>query len=64
MRILIVEDERSFRESLAARLEKENISSDGVGTGGEALEKLNNDHFDVVVTDLRLPDIDGIEVIS
>ncbi|MBL4614565.1 MAG: sigma-54-dependent Fis family transcriptional regulator, partial [Magnetovibrio sp.] len=63
MRVLIVEDERAFRQVLEEQCAKEDIDVVGVGTGAEALEQLAEGDFDVVVTDLRLPDIDGIEII-
>ncbi len=63
MRVLIIEDEESLRGAIEARLTKEDIDVVGVGTGQEALDLLGSEEFDVVVTDLRLPDIDGIEII-
>ena len=63
MRVLIVEDEESLRGAIEARLTKEDIGVVGVGTGQEALDLLRSDEFDIVVTDLRLPDIAGIEII-
>jgi two-component system response regulator AtoC len=63
MKVLVVEDETAFRQVLENQFAKDEIEATGVGTGKEALEALAKGDFDVVVTDLRLPDIDGIEII-
>jgi len=64
MKLLIVEDERAFRQVLEEECVKENIDVVGVGTGAEALEQLEQGDFDIVVTDLRLPDTNGIDIIE
>ena len=64
MRVLIIDDERAMREVLQEHLAKEKFEAVAVGTGNEALEILEKDSFDVAVVDLRLPDIDGIEIIT
>lgn len=63
MKLLIVEDERAQRQILEVELAKEKHDVIGVGTGAAALEELDRNDFDVVVADLRLPDIDGIEIV-
>ena len=62
-RILIVDDEKSMRDLLSITLEKEgyDVSS---ATGGEtAIEMLHRDSVDVVITDLRMPKVDGLQVL-
>lgn len=63
MKLLIVEDELAQRQILEVELAKEKHDVVGVGTGAEALEELDRNDFDLVVADLRLPDIDGIEIV-
>ena len=62
--LLFVEDEAPLREATAERLTEEGYQVVQVGTGEEALEQLAEFAFDVVVTDLRLPGIDGTEVLA
>ena len=62
--LLIVEDERSLREATAERLAEWGFRVNQAGSGEEALEKLADFAYDVVVTDLRLPGMDGTDVIA
>ncbi len=64
MKVLIVEDETAFRQVLESQMAKEGIEATGVGLGMEGLKLVEEQSFDLVVTDLRLPDIDGIKVIE
>jgi len=64
MKVLIIEDETAFRQVLESQMVKEGIETVGVGLGQEGIRHLEESSFDLVVTDLRLPDIDGIQVIE
>ena len=61
-RILIVEDEASFSEALAFLLGKEGFVVDTAATGTEAIEKFGREEFDLILLDLMIPEISGIEV--
>ncbi len=61
--ILIVEDETSLRESLRDWLADGGYSVEAAEDGGEALRMVDEQDFGVVLLDLRLPDIDGIQVL-
>src|SRR6266481_5407021 len=62
-RVLIVDDEKSMRDLLSITLEKEG-SDVSVAAGGEpAIEMLHRDSVDVVITDLRMPKVDGLQVL-
>lgn len=61
-KILLVDDNKEFREQFAAQLEEIGFRVIEAADGGEALEKLSRDHIDSVVTDWRMPDIDGLEL--
>jgi two-component system response regulator AtoC len=64
MRVLIVDDERNIRLSLAKYLELEGIDSRGVETGEAAMDCLAEEAFDAVILDLRLPGKSGQEVLA
>jgi len=64
MKILLVEDERISRISLARMLAKQGIEVVACETGAEGLARLDEDRFDAVVTDLRLPGADGMEILK
>jgi len=61
--ILIVDDEVGILSSLSAILNDEGYKTIAVGNGAEAIIKLQEDRVDLVLLDLCLPDIDGIEVL-
>ncbi len=63
-RILVVDDERSLREFLTILLEDEGFTVDAAATVGEARAKLADGRFDLVICDLKLPDGNGMEVLS
>ncbi|MDD3845029.1 MAG: sigma-54 dependent transcriptional regulator [Syntrophorhabdaceae bacterium] len=61
--ILVVEDDRNQREIIRTILSKEGFYVEAADCGRKAVDVLKNGNFDVVLTDLRLPDIDGTEVL-
>jgi two-component system, OmpR family, response regulator RegX3 len=61
-RLLIVEDEATIAESLQYALRAEAFDAEIVGTGEAALERLAADPYDLVILDVMLPGISGIEV--
>ncbi|MCD4727701.1 MAG: response regulator, partial [Pirellulales bacterium] len=64
MKILVADDEKIKRVTLANDLTAQGHDVVTVGDGAEALEKLAADRFDVVVTDLKMPKVDGIELLK
>ena len=62
-RILVVDDERSMREMLAILLKREGHDVSVAESGRGAIELLNQKPFDLVVSDARMPDVDGLEVL-
>lgn len=63
-KILVVDDEQSLREVLSIMLKRTGYAVTSVADGEEAIELLNKDIFDLVITDLRMPKIDGMEVLK
>jgi len=62
--LLLVDDELAFRQVIAERLGDIGYRVEQAGTGEEALERLNEFAFDVLITDLRLPGVDGRRVLD
>ncbi len=63
-RILIVEDEEGMREFLKILLAKQGYEVTGCENGEEALKRFREENYHVIVTDIRMPGMDGIEVLS
>jgi two-component system response regulator PilR (NtrC family) len=62
--ILIVDDERSMREFLSIYLRRAGYRVEAAPTGEEARRMLQGREFDLVITDLRMPDIGGLDVLA
>ncbi len=62
MRILIVEDEQALREGLTDLIRNDGHQVEAVGDGAEAVQIGTEKEFDLVVLDLMLPSLDGVEV--
>ena len=63
MKILVVDDETKIANALAERLGLRGFDATPVYDGTSALSMLRRDHFDGIILDLRLPDIDGIDIL-
>ncbi|MFW5920510.1 MAG: sigma-54-dependent transcriptional regulator [Polyangiales bacterium] len=62
--ILIADDEANLRRVLSAQLERDGYEVHAVEDGAQALSALEDHHLDVVITDLRMPEHDGMEVLE
>lgn len=60
--VLIVEDEESLREALKLNMELEGYETTTAETGPAALKAVKNEHFDCVILDIMLPEMDGLAV--
>ncbi|MFQ6002833.1 MAG: sigma-54-dependent transcriptional regulator, partial [Candidatus Zixiibacteriota bacterium] len=63
-RILIVDDEKTQRDMLAGFLEKEGYSVATAKSGFEAIEICQDKYFEVALIDLKMPGMDGIELLK
>jgi len=63
MTVLFVDDEPDFLQTLLKRMRKRNVNASGVGSGEEALIHLVHYPADVVVLDVRMPGMGGIETL-
>jgi DNA-binding NtrC family response regulator len=62
--LLLVDDEAAFREAMAEQLADHGFRIEQAGTGEEALARLADFAFDILITDLRLPGVDGRQVLD
>ncbi len=63
-KILVVDDEDSVRNMISVLLQKEEFDASGARSGEEALQFLSERTFDAVLCDVRMPGMDGLEVLS
>jgi DNA-binding NtrC family response regulator len=63
VRILIVEDKDSLRQMLATAIKKSGYAVDEANDGPVAIEKIRKRPYHLVITDLRLPNLSGLEVL-
>lgn len=61
-RILVVDDEVTIRNPLVRALELSGFQSDGVDSGKEALARIERERFDVMLLDMKMPGMSGVEV--
>ena len=64
MKVLIVDDERAIRNSLGEILTDEGYEVDTAEDGAVALQKVEKEKFDVIFCDIKMPGMDGIEVLG
>ena len=63
-RILIVDDEATIRDTLCTVLKEEGFDAESAENGRAALEKIQQNNYDLVITDLRMPEMDGLELLK
>lgn len=64
IKVLLVDDEKDYVKAMAERMEMRDVSSRVALSGDEALQMVEDDAPDVMVLDLRMPGIDGMEVLE
>jgi len=63
-KILIIDDEKSIRYTLREILEYEKYTVDEAKDGEEGLELITNNHYDLVLCDIKMPKLDGMELLD
>jgi DNA-binding response OmpR family regulator len=62
--ILVVDDDKSILRTFTRILQKNGYEIDSAETGKEAIEKADTKHFDLALVDIRLPDMDGTDLLT
>jgi CheY-like chemotaxis protein len=62
VRVLVVDDDPDVRSLMDEILQQENFVTATAADGFEALDRLGREHFDMLVTDVRMPGMDGFEL--
>ena len=62
--ILVVDDEKSIRESLTGILQDEGFTPASVDSGEKAIEKISEDRPDLILLDIWMPGMDGLETLT
>ena len=64
MKILIVDDDAMITQALSLKLGEKGYEVENATGGWDALSKLSGNHFDLLITDLMMPDISGLTLLS
>lgn len=64
IKLLLVDDEKEFIDTLAARLELKEFAVSVAYSGNQALDMMKDHEFDIVILDVLMPGIDGIETLK
>lgn len=64
VKILVVDDDKNIRDSLAAILRDEGYVVDLAASGNEAIQKADETFYNVTLIDIRLPDMEGVELLT
>ena len=64
IKLLLVDDEKGFTDIIAKRMSKRDIDVTKAYSGVEALQAIRKSNFDVAVQDLKMEDMDGIEILK
>ncbi|OGX31681.1 MAG: hypothetical protein A3G37_03715 [Omnitrophica WOR_2 bacterium RIFCSPLOWO2_12_FULL_46_30] len=63
-KILVIDDEELITKSLLKLLDKEGYSTTVVRSGKEAIDKVKESNYDLIICDVRMPEMDGIDTIK
>lgn len=63
-KILLIDDEASIRQTLKEILEYEKYQVEEVANGADGLKKIENEHYDLVLCDIKMPKMDGMELLN
>ncbi len=62
--VLVVDDDAAMRDMLVSLLEEEDLRAEGADGAGKALDRLRDQDFDAVISDIRMPGMSGIDLVG
>ncbi len=62
-RILIIDDDEEMRSLLKDFLEEDGFETDSAGNGVDAFQKVDAEPFDIIITDIRMPGLTGLDIL-
>jgi DNA-binding NtrC family response regulator len=62
--VLVVDDEKDMVDLIATTLKKDNYSVHSASDGNKAIEKIRGNHYDLVITDLKMPKVSGMDILK
>lgn len=62
--ILVIDDDGMVSKSLCGLLNKSGFSAEALENGFDAIERIKDTHIDLIVVDIRMPEIDGVETVK
>jgi len=64
IRVLVIDDEKLHAEAVAESLERVGFECTAVHSGRDGARKIESDDFDIILTDMRMADVDGLEILK
>jgi DNA-binding NtrC family response regulator len=64
LKVLVVDDEEGFRDLLKWEFSSDGMAVDTAGTGAEGVQRLKTTAYDVIVTDITMPELDGLKLLD
>jgi DNA-binding NtrC family response regulator len=64
VRILVIDDDENIRKVVYTILKDKGYNVDTAGSGNEAISKTKNEHYDLMLVDIKLPDMEGTEILT
>jgi len=64
VRIMVIDDDEEMRSLLKDFFDEEGFETESASNGADALRKLTKDHFDLIITDIRMPNLTGLDILA
>jgi len=63
-RVLVVDDEPLMRDFLVETLQRKKYLVESLGNGAQAIEKMKTEYFDLIISDIRMPEVTGMDLLK
>ena len=61
---MVIDDDEEMRSLLKDFFDEEGFETESASNGADALRKLTKDHFDLIITDIRMPNLTGLDILA